>query len=56
MYNKNKDFFKKYYADNTEHLVAYSKTRYHTAHDGIVNERKMNPFYPKKLKYPLKEI
>ncbi len=40
MYNKNKDFFKKYYTDNTEHLVAYSKARYHSANDGIVKEQR----------------
>ena len=56
MYNKNKDFFKKYYTDNTEHLVAYSKNRYHTAHDGIVKQQrgrqKNEPILPKEIKIP----
>ena len=40
MYNKNKDFFKKYYTDNTEHLIAYGKARYHTVHDGDVKNKR----------------
>ena len=56
MYNKNKDFFKKYYTDNTEHLVAYSKNRYHTAHDGVVKQqrgrKKNEPILPKEIEIP----
>ena len=56
MYNQNKDFFKKYYTDNTEYLAAYSKTRYHTAHDGIVKQqrgrKKNEPILPKEIEIP----